>query len=408
MVDFSEQQAAALRAAERWLDGQGTDQVFRLFGPAGTGKTTLAKHLAARADHPVFCAFTGKAALVMRRNGCANASTIHSLIYISRNKSKQRLRELEMALAEIISNPQPGSGVRIRELREDIEAERANIARPAFTLNYESDIRNADLVVVDECSMVDGRIGEDLLQFGIKTLVLGDPAQLPPVMGGGFFTSGEPDVMLTQIHRQAADNPIIKMATTVREGGKLLLGDYGESRVIEWNDLSMDEKRDLMREADQILVGRNATRHVINRRMRALLGRDADPLPVPGDKLVCLRNDHDVGVLNGSIWRVNESVRISEQRQMLALVSDDEEQTEVEVEAHSILFRGASTMAIDLNVKREAQEFDYGYALTVHKSQGSEWRNVVLIDEWRRDDWKQWCYTGITRAAEKLTVVRGF
>ena len=72
--------------------------------------------------------------------------------------------------------------------------------------------------------MVDEELGRDLLSFGKKVLVLGDPAQLPPVKGGGFFTEAEPDVMLTEVHRQAADNPIIRLSMTCAKAGRLSRG----------------------------------------------------------------------------------------------------------------------------------------------------------------------------------------
>ena len=86
MPTFTPHQDAALKAVDDWLKAKpgrnGTPQVFRLFGFAGTGKTTLARHIADGVDGEVkFAAFTGKAALVMRNKGCDNASTIHSLIY---------------------------------------------------------------------------------------------------------------------------------------------------------------------------------------------------------------------------------------------------------------------------------------------------------------------------------------
>jgi exodeoxyribonuclease-5 len=177
---WSPQQDAALAAVARWLKA-GEPRVFRLFGYAGTGKTTLARHIAESAGGDVaFAAFTGKAAHVMRGKGCKGATTIHSLIYRTRGEDENG---------------------------------------PTFTLNDDSAAGKSALIVIDECSMVDEEIGRDLLSFGKPVLVLGDPAQLPPIAGGGFFTSAEPDVMLTEVHRQAFDDPIIRMSMIVREGG---------------------------------------------------------------------------------------------------------------------------------------------------------------------------------------------
>src|SRR4029079_19254726 len=147
MPVFTPHQDAALTAAANWLKGaRGRASIFRLFGYAGTGKTTLAKHIAAGVDGKVlFAAFTGKAAMVMRHKGCERASTIHSLIY--------------------------------RPLDSDSEV-------PSFELWDNAPAGNAKLIVIDECSMVDAELGRDLLSFGVPLLVLGDPAQLPPVQGG--------------------------------------------------------------------------------------------------------------------------------------------------------------------------------------------------------------------------------
>src|SRR5687768_12152091 len=184
MTTFTPHQDSALKAVADWLKAKpgrgGTPPVFRLFGYAGTGKTTLARHIAEGVDGTVvFAAFTGKAALVLRNKGCEGAQTIHSLIYRSRGVDEES---------------------------------------PTFVLNRESTAAKAKLIIIDECSMVDEELGRDLLSFGTPVLVLGDPAQLPPVKGGGFFTEAEPDVMLTEVHRQAADNPIVRMSMIVREG----------------------------------------------------------------------------------------------------------------------------------------------------------------------------------------------
>ena len=191
--EWSREQADAIDQVGRWLK-QGEPQVFRLFGYAGVGKTTLARHIAEGArGETAFAAFTGKAALVLRSKGCAGATTIHALIY-----------------------------------RASEGAEGA----PNFTLNADGPASKAGLIVIDECSMVDAELARDLLSFGKPILVLGDPFQLPPVKGAGFFTDGAPDVMLTQIHRQAQDNPIIRLSEIVRSGGDLREGVYGETRVI--------------------------------------------------------------------------------------------------------------------------------------------------------------------------------
>ena len=139
----------------------------------------------------LFAAFTGKAALVMRSKGCERASTIHSLIY------------------------------KTRESGEEV---------PSFDLWDDAPASKAALIVIDECSMVDAELGRDLMSFGVPLLVLGDPAQLPPIQGGGFFTEAEPDAMLTEVHRQAEDNPIIRLSMDIRAGLDLEPGRYGETR----------------------------------------------------------------------------------------------------------------------------------------------------------------------------------
>ena len=152
--------------------------------------------------------------------------------------------------------------------------------------------------------MVDAELGRDLLSFGVPVLVLGDPAQLPPIQGGGFFTEAEPDVMLTEVHRQAQDNPIVRLSMDIRAGEYLEPGRYGETEVVAKSDL--DPQRVL--DADQVLVGRNATRRAYNNRMRERRGFE-DAMPSAGDKLVCLRNNRKKGLFNGGLWTVKERGR---------------------------------------------------------------------------------------------------
>ncbi len=375
-MKFSAQQDDALKTVGDWLR-DGGQPIFRLFGYAGTGKTTLAKHFAAHVDGPVqFAAFTGKAAQVLRSKGAKSARTLHSLIYRPRGE-------------------------------ETLEDEEKGTSRtsPTFSLNRQSAIAKAKLVVVDECSMVDEALGRDLLSFGTPILVLGDPGQLPPVSGGGFFTEAEPDFLLTDIHRQARDNPIVALAQTVREGGTLDYGEFGTARVIPKRDV----ERDAVLKADQVLVGTNRTRRRYNTRLRELKGFDG-ALPRAGDKLVCLRNDPTKALLNGSLWQVMTASPETAKPGISLIVKPDEDDVDGGAAKIKLLKQSfeAPEEEVAWALKKRYDDFDYGYALTVHKAQGSQWNDVMLFDEsWAfKDTRERWLYTAITRAAETLTVVR--
>ena len=345
----------------------------------------------------MYGAYTGKAAAVMREKGCYEATTIHRLIYTSRDKGTARLKELQQQLLDLDDPSCTYTNVAgmAAILRREIAAEIDRLKAPHFRLNPESEVRNAALVVVDECSMVNERMGEDLLSFGTPVLVLGDPAQLPPVRSGGYFTSREPDMMLTEVHRQARNSGILRLATDMREGCKLEPVDYGEARVLHRGDLDPSTVLGY----DQILVGRNNTRRATNRRVRELLGHES-PLPVPDDKLVCLRNNHDLGLLNGETWAVLNCINIKGDK--VDLTIEDDERT-INVEAWKWPFLGEERPPFSHD--RDVQEFDYGNVLTVHKSQGSAWRSVLVFAERFKGNTAQWRYTAVTRASERLTVV---
>jgi exodeoxyribonuclease-5 len=365
-MEWSDQQKDALKAVNYWYNrDKKNKQVFSIHGYAGTGKTTLAKHFAESIGDVLFGAFTGKAALVMRKKGCIGARTIHSMIYIAKQDPKTGLVE--------------------------------------FKLNRESPVKDAKLVIIDECSMVDEKMAKDLLSFGTPVLVLGDPAQLPPVSGAGYFTNIEPDVMITEIHRQAKDNPIIYMADKVRNGYNLDIGSYGDSRVIT------KMKKDDFMSADQIIVGRNVTRHDFNNRMRKMLGYDS-VFPVVDEKLICLQNDKELGILNGQMFinkmNLNKKSLPSNFLFMQLETIDDDEAYPVLVKVHKSLFSDEFKKP-DWKFLKGSHEFDYAYAISCHKSQGSQWDNILIFDESYcfRDDAFKWLYTAITRASEKVTII---
>lgn len=370
MIHWSPQQDAAISAVREWLLSTSSPQIFRLFGYAGTGKTTLAQELASLVNGLVlYATFTGKAALVLRKKGCQDASTIHSLIY----------------------------KVEIDE----------TTGEASFILNAESALAEAKLLIVDEVSMVPEILALDLLSFGVKILVLGDPAQLPPIDGEGFFINASPDVMLTEVHRQARDNPIIRMSMDIREGKRLQLGTYGESRVI-----ARAMQRDVL-EADQLICGLNRSRVAFNRKIRTLKGlldESAPFKPSVGDRLICLRNKHDEALLNGSLWDA-EQIEIGQRTHgdpfyEIRVGSLDEVRDPQTVKVLPHFFEGRES-ELHWKERRGYHEFTFGWAITCHKAQGSQWDSVIVFDESGafREHQRNWIYTAVTRAAEKVTVV---
>ncbi len=408
---FSPEQDRALQLVNHWLK-YGDSQVFYFFGYAGTGKTTLAKYLAEHVSGLViFAAFTGKAAHVLRSKGCDNACTIHSLIYHSRDKSRAHLLELELELEKLIKELKDNNlkdefienHPKVKRLHIDIKKESDNAEQPMFILNSESEAKNAELIIIDECSMVDEKMGQDLLSFGTPILVLGDPAQLPPIGGAGFFTENiKPDVMLSEIHRQAKESPIIRMATEVRNKIPLTIGSYGDGCEVYPRGTKLGPEA--MLSFDQILVGKNVTRRYTNNKMRKLKGF-YDPFPMIDDRLVCLRNNSDLGLLNGAMFEVSDVTGVIDSKVFMS-IHPEESMASIEIAAHEHYFLGTEDQ-LGWYEKREAQEFAFGYGLTCHKAQGSQWRNVCIFDEsycFRLHKWR-WLYTGITRAAEQVNVI---
>lgn len=457
MTIWSGQQRQALDGVGRWINDENAAQVKIIDGYAGTGKTTLARHLVDNADgHWLYAAFTGKAALVMRQRGCHGARTIHSLIYRPNGEKKdQNIADMEHQLAiardeeqKILASLPPlpekknpdvmgvdfarvgaswkrerdpefmAAHARVAELEQRLLlARRSERRQPAFQLWAESPLRNAPGVVIDEGSMVDEEVGADLLSFGKKILVLMDTAQLPPVGAVGMFARMEPDYRLTEVHRQARESGILDLATYVREGGDIMARASARWITSDCHTGLRGDVHDLRERvlaADQVICGKNTTRHACNRRHRELAGRGS-PWPERGDKLICLRNDRNVGLMNGGMWRTRSAVRDESARTVcVEMLPDDRFDDEVLsptiVTTWDHHFISQEKDLREMGYRRnDEQELDYGYAVTCHKAQGSQWGDVVVFDESRvfkgAEMQRRWLYTAITRASRKLTVI---
>lgn len=413
-VTLTADQAEAADLITEWFLHLNT-QIFVLCGYAGTGKTFLVDYVVRSlglvpGESAAFVAPTGKAASVLIRNGCA-ASTIHSLIYT---------RDEEI------------------EVNEDGEVISEHFLRFILKEKLPKEIR---LIVVDETSMVSDEMLRDLLSFGVKCLFCGDPAQLPPVGGTNSLLS-LPVITLKEIVRQERDNPIVALSAMLREGGFPAYGTYGENvAVASWRALPAARRKQLFLEADQIIVGSNKTRMRLNREVRSALGIPEEAkLPIDGEKLVCTLNDWekkldekgDFHLVNGTVGRCYNVRAHEDGLAQLDFKADFLENfvydlpfdTGVFTEGKYFHSYGAKACLLEdgrvvgennldalrrFRVRREDTvcRFEFAYAVTCHKAQGSEYDFVIVLDESRLFlDSAAWLYTAVTRAKRRLLILR--
>lgn len=365
-------------------------------GYAGTGKSTLVKFIIEALDveesKVAYCSFTGKAAEVLRKKGNKNAMTLHRLLYDS--------------------FPKPGGGfVRV----------------PKKSLEY-------SVVVVDEVSMVPKTMIDMLLKHHIFVIFLGDPGQLPMIdKNESHNLLDKPDVFLDEIMRQAQESEIIRLTMDIREG-KSLSNMHG-------NEVMICSKENFVTGqltwADQVICATNATRAIITEQMRNLLGYSG--LPQSGEKMICLRNywedcsdDGEAVLVNGTtgtIYNPFETFRYAPRYIKMRdhcmpiiqgefLSDDGHKYSHVDMDKYMIehgepFLDWRESYAIGrLRAKIGdiiPRQFTYGYAITCHKAQGSEFPNVLVVEEsfpFDRNEHKRWLYTAATRASNKLVLIR--
>jgi exodeoxyribonuclease V len=350
-MQLSTQQQEAYSLITDWLSDTSRKR-FVLAGYAGTGKSFLASILSAELSSVHFCAFTGKAAEVLRSRGCHGATTIHGAIY------------------KPVKNSFGGTD---------------------FVLDYDGAItRNVKLVIVDEYSMLSEQLISDLESVSRKVLYLGDNFQLPPVNGTCNLV---PDYQLTEVHRQALDSGILRAATDLRTNGFITPEDYAGCDDILFLRKS-DTTPETYLEADQIICQYNNTRQNINRWFRQKKGYTS-PFPIKGEPLICLKNNHEIGLCNGGISEAQSTVT-----------------AEIDDFSYGIKYQSMKldVLSCDVLMKAPPKKFyrtferlDYSYACTAHKCQGSEWNNVLICDEGGNAQWK---YTSLTRSKNKVTIVK--
>jgi exodeoxyribonuclease-5 len=345
-------------------------------GYAGSGKSTLVnfiiKALNIPEDQIAYVAYTGKASLVLQQKGCPGATTAHRLLYHTK----------ELPNGTFVHTP------------------RKHPEKPF------------KLIVVDEISMLEKQQWEILMKWKIPVICLGDPFQLPPIAEDNGVLQ-HPHIFLDEIMRQAQDSEIIRLSMDVREGKYLNYFKGKDVRIVPKDNIA--DK--LLVTADMVLCGKNATRFSLNNRIRrAHWGDKYVDEPMNGDKCICLKNQWAVGdLVNGSIGTIS-NIRKEDtfylKPKMLANFDTDYNDWFVDLSMDYKLFVDGKPTVNQDNWKMypkeiRPMEFDYAYAVTVHKAQGSEYKKVVLFNEYLgrdKEQWQRWLYTGITRSSEKLVI----
>lgn len=413
---WSQEQDSALQSVKHDWDPT-AQQDYRVDGPAGSGKTQIIAEIAGwDPDHTLVLSPTAKSASVLRRRGCADAGTIHhhllyptpSLAGLACARCHREFRDGDEGYSGVdaAGNDVKYVGTCCRHALKKVHP----YDKGDVLFARREKIKAANLFIVDEASMVSDQLAEQILQFKVPTLAFGDSFQLRPVKGGPWFWSRQPDVRLTEIHRQARDNPVLALATRIRKGEPLPYGSYGDSRVIH----STGRLAELMDEVEswcegQTIAGKKQTVLDLNLRYREWRGL-ASPLPEPGDKVICRENDYAVGVMNGVQYGVvtaeaiNEADCNSATVEMLVFSLDGGTERNVRVPEEYL-----TTLKTPIRFKRDGlSQFQYSYAITCHSAQGSEWQKGLVVDESRcfREQKRNWLYTAITRFRQSVIVVR--
>ena len=394
MILSNRQEQGLKTCIEKYINGE---KYCVISGYAGAGKSTLVKFIVQNLpginpeEDVVYACYTGKAAQVLLKKGNKNVLTLHKLLY------------------ESIPKP---DGTFFR--------------KPKPFIDYK-------IVIVDEVSMAPKQLMELLFTHNVFIIALGDPFQLPPVdkkQDNGLLNN--PDVFLDEIMRQALDSEIIRLSMRVRNKEQF---DYFTS-----HDAIVMPKKDLntgvLKWADQILVGTNATRVAINNQMRDLMGFEKGVIG-ERERLTCLRNywdnysDTDAPLINGTMGYLSNSYEtyykipswIKKSNNIIPIISgnfiseDGDNFGLLNMDKNYILIgEGSLTQKekyiLGKNIKYQnliPYEFTYGYAITTHRAQGSEWSKVLVIEEnfpFNKEEHARWLYTACTRASSKLVLVR--
>lgn len=373
---FSEDQKNVICLIKTWWKDTSKKQHIVIGGVAGSGKTTLLSYLCEELNlnerDVLFCALTGKAALALKRKGLSNTHTIHSAIY----DTKKYIVDGKIYF---------------------------QFEKKSF-LTYK-------LIVVDESSMINEQIFNDLLSFNIPVVFVGDHQQLPPVKSK-FNLMNVTDYRMQQVLRQQQNNPIIRLSQMAIRGQKIPFEEFGKNIVkVHLCDVT-DE---MLLSSGQIICGTNKKRKLVNQTIREIKGF-GDEIPKRNEKLICMANNLKNNLFHGQIVYLTQDAKVKKDVYQLCYI----DQLEHDDVFHEIVCNGEHKIKgtvglqkeelMSSRYKRDIVHFNFGYCITAHLAQGSSWKNVMIFDEnfgiWQsKETNRRWMYTAITRAEEELIIV---
>lgn len=376
------------------------EKITVIAGYAGTGKSTLVKFIISALEKydvdpeedVVYTSFTGKATQVLQKKGNKNVKTLHKLLYDFYPRSNGTF-----------------------------------FKKPVDYIGYK-------IVIVDECSMVPKELFNQLLKYPVHIICLGDPGQLPPVdKSDDNELLTNPHIFLDEIMRQEEQSEIIQLTMKIRAGEELKTFKGKEVQILEYKDLTSG----MLLWADQVICSTNTTRVELNQKIRDLLNKNGNPQD--GDKIICLRNYWDIfsnnlsPLVNGTIGYLKNTKELNipipkyitndRLKSIDTINCDFASDDNISIYSNllidkKMILENEPTLNFKESFKMSKNEelkdlvplsFTYAYAITCHKSQGSEWDNVLVIEEsfpFDKDEHIKWLYTACTRAAKKLVIIK--
>ena len=371
-----------------------SEQVFQISGSAGTGKTTILHAIIKRLNLPMYkilpMAYVGCAALNMRLKGLYNAKTIHSALY---------------ELVDVISTDSLGNVLMDKYLNRPIIKQ---VFKPRELYD------NYSLMIIDEAGMVPMNMKKEIESHNIKILAVGDLNQLPPVGDDPAYLYYGNVLYLTQIMRQGHNSSIIELSQRALKGLPIHTGYYpNDVLVIDYDDLTDD----MILSSDMVICGKNATRDMINKKVRKDIFKFHSEIPVNGERVMCVQNN----------WQI-ESDGINLVNGLTGIVLNNPDVSKFDGKSFRMDFMPnyGYTPFIDIPVDYEyliaphnerqklkhskfytGEKFEYAYASTCHKCQGMTLNKVIYIEEYLNPNIQNNLnYTGITRAKTSLIYVK--